>query len=158
MAEYILGVDPGWANCGVAVLKVEDGKFTLEESKVIVPKKLGYKNSVETIVSMRQPYVSVGMERFVSYRGITTSSSEDILMFIGALRLGITPDAILFRAVDWKNYVLHKLGLKVETGKLDKVFSFAVAEAICGVKPKTDHEADAIGIAFSAYNLHRSKR
>jgi len=154
---FILGVDPGWAKCGVAVLETDGKKFSLVKSLVLSPRDLWYKNTVEQIMSLSPPYESIGIERFVTYKGVASSASEDILMLIGALRLGLSPDAVVFRAIDWKTYVLHKLGLSSENGKLDKKFSFQACEAVVGVRPKTDHEADAICIAYSAYNLHRSK-
>lgn len=149
---YCLGVDPGWVKCGVAVLSTEDGeKFNLEKSLVLKPRDLGLRNVAAALDLAPDPYYSIGIERFVSYRGKFSSASEDILMLIGALRVQLKPDAHMFRAIDWKNYLLHKFNLKTNAGKLDKVFSFDAAAAICNKKPKTDHEADAICIAYCAY-------
>lgn len=61
----------------------------------------------------------------------------------------VTPST--FRAIDWKNYLLYHFDLTPENGKLDKTFSFLAAEKICGKRPRTDHEADAICIAYCAY-------
>lgn len=155
---YILGVDPGWAKCGVGVLETDGEKFELVVSKVLSPRDLWYKKTVEEISSLSPSFESVGIERFVTYKGTFSAASEDILMLIGALRLGLEPEPIVFRAIDWKGYLLRKLGLAAEGGKLDKKFSFQACEAICNTKPKTDHEADAICIAYTAYHLHRSKK
>jgi len=148
----LLGVDPGWASCGVAVLTTSDGTtFKKERTWVASPKKTGFKQVIQEILSYG-PFFSAGVERYVSYKGVTTSSSEDILMFIGAVKYALPLDPQMFRAIDWKSYIQQKLQVPSNEGKMDKVFSFAASSTILlGDKVKTDHEADAVGIAYTAF-------
>ena len=153
----VLGVDPGWAKCGFAILEEKDGKFTLIDSRVLSPKTLGligYSNHLKDLTYPYQEQIaSSGVERYVVYRGIKATHVEEITMVVGATAVSLPKPLFLLRAVEWKNYLLHKLKLSTNEGKLDKVFSFQAAEAIVGKAPKTDHEADAIAIAYVSYQL-----
>lgn len=146
-----VGIDPGFSNLGFA-LATDDG-FATEK---VVPRDLGIPETVDYLLS-RHEHPGGGilvLERYVAYGGVTNSDSENILMLIGAIHHGYASkgyDVRLMRAIDWK-IILCKHLVKTSTfsnpsPKLDKKFSFAAAEHICGKKPKTDHEADALCLA-----------
>lgn len=121
---------------------------SLKECLSLIPDKdrnlLVYKTNKEALI-----------ERYVAYQGKLTPESEEVLLFIGSLiselrKLGISVKVA--RAVDWKMYLVKQLfkkeGFKNPSEKLDKKFSDAAATHIIGVKPKTNHESDAICMSY----------
>lgn len=157
---YTIGIDPGVSNLGLSILD-EKNEIVLVER--LVPKNLGLINPcVDRIEEIISPFlketVSVGVEKYVVYgRGVPSTSMVDTTMLVGALsymfhRNGL--EAQLFKAIDWKKSICKHLfkeeGFKNPSDSFDKKYSLAVAEHICGKKLKTDHEADAVGIAYNA--------
>jgi hypothetical protein len=159
-----LGIDPGWASCGLS-LTCDDvclgylhyiprscvGKEGLDIYDA-VNKTVGFILShVESVDRLSGAY----MERYVAYAGITSSASEDILMFIGALKLMLQQNGVqvnMTRAVDWKQkvckYLVRTKGFRNPSDKFDKKFSIAAATALSGHTFKTDHEADAVCLSY----------
>lgn len=153
MSNY-LGVDPGVANIGVAIT-TESGELVescvldfkgLTEMHLIAAEIADKANSYE----VQKAYV----ERFVAYKGQHSSSSEDILMFIGALTYAMRWDCVtqLYRAIDWKpklcKHLVKTKGFDNPSSTFDKKYSRAAATCITGQKVKTDHEADAICLSY----------
>lgn len=151
----IISCDPGSVNAGVAYF-TDEGEFLY--SKHINPSEIGFSNTVNDILSHEEVSLSLFViERYVAYEGTHNKASEAILMLIGALvyraeQLGATVQQ--YRALDWKmelcKYLVRnkKFSNPSRQHKLDKEFSIAAAECIIGHKPKTDHEADAICLAY----------
>lgn len=164
-----IGIDPGWKSLGWGVTL--DGDYL--SSGHLIPEKLGsyseaaketaleifectQKLSSDVVVNMT---VDVAMERFVAYQGITTSASEDILMFMGGLTYCLEQEmdshrirVKLVRAIDWKpvicKYLVRSQKFSNPSSSFDKKFSLAAAEALSKMKIKSDHEADAICLAY----------
>lgn len=146
-----MGIDPGKVNLGWAVLK-EDGTCL---TGVVNPKTTGFLPTVESLalIATENEVDLFCIERYVGYEGVHNPASEFILMLIGALihRLNGESNIILPRATDWKTSLVKSLflqGFRNPSTKLDKKFSFAAAEFITGKKPETDHEADAVCLAY----------
>ena len=166
MTTYSLGIDPGWKNLGIALVKEEEGVVSLVKSAALNPSSLPGKNLPFHLIieflgekpAHRLDYLT--MERYVSYQNVMTAESENILMLIGSLKnyietwwLQDNSDTILTRAIDWKTELVKTLvktkGFNNPSTSLDKKFSIAAAHA-CLDQPgkfETDHEADAICLA-----------
>lgn len=151
-----LGIDPGPVNLGIACLN-EEGAYV--SSEFFCPRSHQPKEAIDKLVSYQDTskIVSVGIERFVPYNGVMTGIGEDILMLIGGLVYAFSQKGIpvtLARAIEWKPKVCKHLyktkGFKNPSSKFDKKYSIAAAKAIIGNQELsiTDHEADAICLAF----------
>jgi hypothetical protein len=159
----ILGIDPGWASCGIAVQ--EDGRFL--RSYHFAPRDYSVNGSVETPIRhlrqqlddshdveldcIREAYI----ERYVAYKGIHSDMSEAILMFIGALKYWLEQRDIkvhMTRAIDWKPKVCKHLvrtkGFNNPYPSFDKKYSILAATTLSGWEFKTDHEADAVCLSY----------
>lgn len=165
-----IGIDPGWKSLGWGVtlngVLMGSGHMVPEESgsiaKAIDALNLNTKSTMEKFPSevfeLGRFQVDFNIERFVAYQGITTSASEDILMFIGALVYSIEKPGLpaiqahMYRAIDWKpkicKYLIRTKGFSNPSSSFDKKFSLAAAEALSGSKIKSDHEADAVCLAY----------
>lgn len=160
---YSIGIDPGWKNLGIALVKEEAGKISLVQSAAINPSSFKVQlQALETFKAIKAiPEGEVNfltMERYVSYQNVMTAESENILMLIGALRqfagTWVTDsDILLLRAIEWKMELVKTLvknrGFDNPSTSLDKKFSIAAAHACLDIQGKfeTDHEADAICLA-----------
>lgn len=161
---FSVACDPGWKNCGVAVVKDEDDQISLVKAMTFDPSKCAHlfpQMIVQTLLSKlptAPTYATI--ERYVSYQGVNTAESENILMLIGGLReslqyelLGEVPEVLLVRAIDWKMDLVKLLvkhyGFDNPSSSLDKKFSIAAANHILNNEGKfeNDHEADAICLA-----------
>src|SRR5688572_2533055 len=95
-----IGIDPGWASCGVAVH--EDGKCIFKknfEPRAMLCEGDVLTGAIEKIwdeirlsiaLANRDDFLHIDnafVERFVAYEGIHSKASEEILMFIGAMVL-----------------------------------------------------------------------
>lgn len=147
-----LGIDPGTVNIGVAVT---DDEGNLLRSEVLNSKETGFNATVVQIALIRHDYElkTLGMERYVAYKGMHSGASEEILMIIGAIRYAYADYSVsLFRAIDWKptlcKYLVKHKGFSNPSTSFDKKYSRAAAQCITGQKVKTDHEADAICLSF----------
>ena len=166
--EYSVAVDPGWKNLGFAIVrrKVGDENISLVYSCVLNPAKLGgilpcltkVCKLIEEYIPHNASKVYSGLERYVAYQGVNTSESENILMMIGALVVGMhyfnkgTSNTNMVRAIEWKTSLVKALfkwrKFNNPSAKLDKKFSIAAAKCIIGdIKIETDHECDSICIA-----------
>jgi hypothetical protein len=165
--EYGIGIDPGWKNLGLAVVCREVGKedIQLVHSSTLNPAELGgILPTLKKICELVEPLlvgadrVCTGIERYVAYGDTVTHESENILMMIGALVVGMnyfnkaTDGTKMVRAIEWKTGLVKALfkwkKFNNPSTKLDKKFSVAAAESILeGVKVETNHESDAICIA-----------
>lgn len=164
-AKVIVGIDPGWKNLGIALLSVNtDSSLTFVSSKTYNPSS--YVNLNEFISALKKEFLldydvqTAHIERYVPYAGTFTSESENVNQIIGALSFYLI-DAYscpirLSRVIDWKKKLVKELykskGFSNPSTSLDKKFSMAAAKACvdlssCG--KITDHEADAICLAFS---------
>lgn len=148
-----LGIDPGTKNIGMAV--TDNGK--LIDSCVFSFEDVGGRHGAVTEVLNKVIEWSashVNIERFVPYSGQYSKAAEEIILFIGGVDYILHKDCNvrLYRAIEWKpmlcKYLVKKNGFSNPSKSFDKKFSMAAAQAICGVKPKTDHEADAICLSF----------
>lgn len=151
-----MGIDPGQRNLGFAIIGEDD---SILESGVMDVKKLGITNVVRELRSTANiaGVKSLGLERYVAYAGVHNAASEDILMVTGALLYGMENEGIsvhMARAIDWKPYVCKDLFRKRDFSnpsgakKFDKDFSMAAAECIIRNPIETDHEADAVCLAY----------
>lgn len=165
--EYSIAADPGWKHLGLAIVRREVGseKIELVHSSTLNPAELGgilptLKKICETIepLLVDADKVYSGIERYVAYGDTVTHESENILMMIGALVVGMnyfnkgTDGTRMVRAIEWKTGLVKALfkwkKFSNPSTKLDKKFSVAAAECILdGVKVDTNHESDAIAIA-----------
>lgn len=160
---YLLGIDPGWKNLGYAILKEEDGEFTLIKSGVENPslKDAEFPRCLHThvfvtlaehtpleLVQLSQ----VSIERYVPYNNTFSAEAENITMLIGGLREVFKP-VNLYRAIDWKTSLVKMLvkhtGFDNPSTSLDKKFSIAAAKHILNNKGeiKDDHQADSVCLA-----------
>lgn len=163
---FHIGVDPGWKNLGLSIVKedLETNDLTLVTTKVFdVSSFFTISKFVEELDSFITPLIlhadSVTIERYVAYEGISTSESENICMIIGALTYYFASkqywnkEPVLTRAIDWKitlvKTLYKKKGFDNPSDKLDKKFSIAAAKACLNelVEFKSDHEADATCLA-----------
>jgi hypothetical protein len=144
-----LGIDPGTKNIGIAV--TDNGKFI--QSEVIGFEDLGGRHgAIDQVILIAQAWnvYHVNIERFVPYSGTYSKASEEIILFIGGVDYALHMDCSvsLYRAIEWKpalcKFLVKKYGFSNPSKSFDKKFSMAAAEQICGIKPATDHEADAI--------------
>ena len=158
-----IGIDPGWSSCGWAIVDTASGQVLGSGS--YVPKESGsiyyavkaLRDSIkESLSEVEYPDIKqVFLERFVAYRGVQTSSSEEILMFIGALtyffELQVVP-LTLVRAIDWKpkinKWLVKTRGFSNPYDSFDKKFSLLAAKTLSGKESLNDHEADAVCLSF----------
>lgn len=169
-----IGLDPGWESFGFAVMK----NGTLLVTGNLVPSSysdlrdfcedLAYKLSLNLYGLDDTVYVT--MERFVAYKNILSSASENILMVIGAVALMFQQGDVspgLVRAIDWKPEVMKYLArtkdLTNPFTSFDKKFSAWAAAQLTGDTGtlKSTHEADAICLSFlpyiKEYNANRTR-
>lgn len=171
-----LGIDPGWASCGVAAS--QEGKIL--RSFHFVPRDHAKGGSLDEVLGwltteldevdgveldcIRGAYI----ERYVAYAGVTSAASEDILMFIGALKYWLENKGIpvtMVRAIDWKpkvaKYLVRKFGANNPNASFDKKFSIFAASTLSSKQFKTDHEADAVCLSYlgeiDEYNKEHKK-
>lgn len=158
-----IGIDPGDRNLAIGMIS----GARLVGTHHLNPRNFGFSGMLKHILSViddcDDEVSGVAIERFVAYKGVLTPSSETILMVIGGLHSvlsarGIPDDKILLmRAIDWKPMLCKKLfaeqGFRNPSTTFDKKFSLAAANAVCGSRPRTDHEADAICLAACAQIL-----
>ena len=165
---FYLGVDPGPVNTGWALLGPDSflacGVFDPRATgDVIMAAEELWMGIQSHLPDGKVAIVGAAMERYVSYKGVLTSNAEDTCLFIGSLTYLLRSRGInttLVRAISWKPRVCKKLhltnGYDNPSTKLDKKFSNSAACNILGVteykkRPfKTDHEADAICLAYFA--------
>jgi hypothetical protein len=182
------GVDPGWRNLGYAIIETPEfpssilepfpeWKLKVVETGTQDPSK---SPSAEIFVDylMRDWFFkpveaealdqTLTIERYVTYQGVHTHESENILMLIGAMRLCYYSTygniATLVRAIDWKTKMTQTLnrlyGFENAGTSMDKNLSVQLAKFLV-TNPeviKTDHEADAICLAAYPYVLRLSER
>jgi hypothetical protein len=142
------GIDPGLTNTGIAVMSGRELVFseTLKVRGLTI-------HEVKTYFEVLQNKYEIertGVERFASYRGVTSSDTENLLMFIGIL-ISYMPSPQLVRAIDWKVQLSHKLyveGFRNKAKSLDKTFSKDAAEFLLGKKLKSHHECDAVLLGY----------
>jgi len=166
-----IGIDPGWASCGVAVTSqdTEAEAPKLVRAFSFIPRELSNNDStyaaVNELCNKLDPYLDmcavqskVVIERYVAYKGIHSDMSEKILMFIGALHFFFECsdwNVELVRAIDWKPTVCKHLvrtkGFSNPAQSFDKKFSLAAAQALSAQDFKIDHEADAVCLSFLPY-------
>lgn len=154
-----VGVDPGSVNLGFAL--VHHSKIL--HSETINPSELSISETIKKVLAnlpkKSEPILVI--ERYVAYKGAHNSASEHILMLIGAFvyefeRRGFP--VLQFRAIDWKpaicKYLFINQGFRNPSTSFDKKFSVAAAEALSGVVLKSNHEADAVCLAYKGSILH----
>lgn len=150
--KLYLGMDPGWASFGLAKVN-EEGKLVSAEG--FIPRDFGLTEFVNSQFSGITKVESVVLERFVAYEGVHSNVNEPLLMLIGALQYRFENESVkvgLVRAIDWKpklcKWLVRNKGFKNPASNFDKKFSLAAAQALSGVKFKSDHEADAVCLAY----------
>lgn len=169
MTTYSVGIDPGWKNLGLAILREDENGLTLISTHTLNPSEMGghakaaliIRSLVLKAVSADQTdienlQVSLAIERYVSYNNVNTAESENILMLIGAILCAfddISSNPGMYRAIDWKTELVKLLvknrGFDNPSTSLDKKFSIAAAHACLDIPGKfnNDHEADAVCLA-----------
>lgn len=158
--KYKIGIDPGIVNFGLAILREDD---SLEVSYKLTPHKFSSLDEfIDSLNEILTPYLKdamcVGVEKYVIYgRGTPAKSAIDTIMLVGALSYYFHTkglDCQLYRAIDWKKksckHLFKTQGFKNPSTKFDKKFSMACSLQICKEEVETDHEADAVGIAFTS--------
>lgn len=172
---YSIGIDPGWASCGFAVM--QDSKVIFKGSYVPRDHKgtiLGFVEHLESELTKAGIDIysdhniqDVTIERYVAYKGIQSEASENILMLIGGLNFYFNQVAPvnMVRAIEWKpkicKYLVRTKGFNNPYTSFDKKFSILAAKTLSGLELDTDHEADAICLSYlgevDAYNLQKEK-
>ena len=158
--KVFIGVDPGSVNLGYAIISNEGKVLGVGGMN---PSLIGLTETVQKISSLVPdktiPILSI--ERYVAYKGVMNSASEEILMLIGALvyEFERREETVLqFRAIDWKPELCKRLykdkGFKNPSSKFDKKFSMAACKELTGMIPSNDHEADAICLAFHGKEMY----
>lgn len=167
--SYLLGIDPGWKNLGYAILKEENGEFSLVHSGVENPSETDAEfpsvlaAKTWSIIGSENDFTHKSVERYVPYNNTFTAETENITMIIGGLREVFRP-VNLYRAIDWKTQLVKLLakntGFDNPSTSLDKKFSIAAARHILNNKGdfNSDHEADAICLAAFPAILARYAR
>ena len=155
-----VGIDPGWSSCGWAITDMSSekvlgsGSFVPKDQKSILS-AIDFLRKALREANQKDEVKSVFIERFVAYRGVQTSSSEEILMFIGALVYffelnGVTVN--LIRAIDWKpkinKWLVKNRGFSNPQEGFNKKFSLLAAKTLSGNVSLNDHEADAVCLSF----------
>ena len=158
MAHTLVGIDPGWKNLGAAVVD-SDGEL---RTRVFNPSKYPtLSDVVEDVLSfclvpsLDHGDVQLTIERYVAYEGVHNADSEFILMTMGAIvaefqrrQYFVRP----LRAIEWKPALCKKLfkevGFRNPSQTFDKVYSIAAAKALAPQFKGTDHEADAVCLAY----------
>ena len=162
--DYFIGIDPGPTNIGWCCIN-QDRTFYLggvylpkdDESVYNICRKLIGNIIHETMTGIDDNFYAM-IERFVPYGGTFTNQSEKVCELIGALTFCLQHHSIPVikgRAIDWKPAICRKLflseGFTNPEKSFNKKYSIAVAEHISGKTVfKTNHEADACGLAFYA--------
>ena len=163
-----IGIDPGWASTGIAKYDSEAKSWVFGN---FVPRDEGITSFIFSQFNgiTKEQASQVVIERFVAYKGIHSDASENILMLIGAILFRFEKDEVpvnMFRAVEWKpalcKWLVKNKGFQNPSSSFDKKFSIAAAKCIVGdeegIGKITDHEADAICLAFLGYlNSARTK-
>jgi Holliday junction resolvasome RuvABC endonuclease subunit len=151
-SQYFLGVDPGSRNTGVALV---NSKGELIQTFHFDPQETGFVKSVDEILAIAIPGSVLTIERYVAYAGTHNAASEQILMLIGAISYAFEKEygvVHLVRAIDWKVALCKTLyktqGFKNPSSSFDKKYSMAAATTLSGQIFKTDHEADAVCLAY----------
>ncbi len=147
-AHFLVGIDPGPVNTGLALLDTDLNLVHSETLDFSGLTPLQVLRRVRDIIPGEIHRLTV--ERFVSYRGHLTDSAERTCILVGALST-LVETPVLVRAIDWKNKVAQQMylrGYRNPSQSKDKVFSLSAAEYLTGKKFKTDHEADATLLAF----------
>lgn len=148
-----LGIDPGWESTGIAL--VEDGELLKKE--FFVPSSLGLAGSIDHVAKFAGGEVdTVVCERYVPYQNVFSSSAERILHMIGALQLlserELKAKFWCPRAIDWKplvcKYLVKTQGFDNPFPKFDKKYSILAAKLLSSHEFETDHEADAVCLAY----------
>ena len=142
------GIDPGLTNTGIAVTSGRELVFseTLRVRGLTVYEARTYFEALQSKYGIEK----TGIERFASYRGVASSDTENLLMFIGVL-ISCMPSPQLVRAIDWKVQLSHRLyaeGFRNKAKSLDKTFSKDAAEFLLGKKLKSHHECDAVLLGY----------
>lgn len=154
----LIGIDPGWKNLGLAVVD-DNGDL---RTKVMAPFKYAtLSDVVEDIISFVALPTSgsydahLTIERYVAYAGVHNADSEYILMTMGAIVAEFQRREIQVaqvRAIEWKPFLCKRLfkeiGFRNPSKTFDKVYSLAAANALASQFKGTDHEADAICLAY----------
>lgn len=140
-----VGIDPGWVNCGVAVVS-EEPNFRIKKlaSLVINPSK-GDLELVKDLPKTLEELAGfdksthhieyIVAERYVPYNNLFGTETENITMVIGMLRQMFYTEygvkAGLVRAIEWKVKLAQVMskhaGFNNPSIGLDKKFSCAIA-------------------------------
>lgn len=158
-----VGIDPGWKNLGLAVI-TDSGELT---TKVFNPSASRTLYEAVGEVFSHIPYQGstyLCIERYVAYNGVHNADSEFILMMIGALTYqaeSLGWKVIPVRAIDWKPRLCKTMfkqeGFRNPSRSFDKVYSLAMAKFLFPEFRGTDHEADAVCLAYSSgYHTHKT--
>lgn len=165
-----IGIDPGTVNLGIAAVGMQFGEVSLRTSVLnLKESKLSRINFVASILDLMHTWQDdttmegvfehiecVTIERYVPYAGTFSTDSEHIVLLIGALEYAFNREygcsVNIVRAIDWKPKLCKALYKKMKfnnpSTKFDKKFSHAAATCITAQKFKTDHEADAVCLAY----------
>lgn len=173
---FSIGIDPGWKNLGLAIVKEIPGSH-LVEPLLLTALNPSESKSPELFVltDILRKYIQVTgdslfehlcfatIERYVAYANVQSSETENITSLIGTLGMGLfwktqhslSFQKVLLRAIDWKVPLVQMLakntGFTNPSLNLDKKFSLAAAKALLPTinqkDLKNDHEADALCLA-----------
>jgi len=161
-----IGIDPGTVNLGLAL--VEDSGLIIHTQVLNMKDSNNMLQFIDMLIDLCRDHIPVDssnrrehinrvvIERFVPYAGTFSSDSERIVMLIGGLQYAFHEthgsEVLLLRAIEWKPKLCKDLYKKKKfnnpSTKFDKKFSHAAATCITGQKFKTDHEADAVCLAY----------
>lgn len=153
---YSLGIDPAYRTCAFVLLD-EDGEVIKSVVMDTASMELGELPARLEDWLGEVDIKGACVERFVAFKDLNVSHSEQILMVIGQLQYWLYKEEIPFtmwRSYDWKSrlskHLFKDYDFRNPSDRMDKVFSVAAAECCTGVKFETDHEADAGCLAYLA--------
>jgi len=174
MREIYVGIDPGLTNLGLSVVedcspgegRIRDRFKNLHSEVFSVASYPSMERACDDVLlkvfsampgsSSEARVFGITIERYVPYDGKMTQVAEEINILIGMLRMAFHKyfegkvEVGMVRAFDWKvalSQLLAKEGIPNPSTSLDKKFSYDAATSLCGVRPPTTHEADALCIA-----------
>lgn len=170
---YHLGIDPGVKNLAIALIE-GSGRLVKGKSFDMMPDGVDILGAIPNLYSSlrevwdEQKITSVGIERFVPYKGVHSASTENILLLTGVLigicqtrlNIGPPPEIKLLRAIEWKSrlckHLVRTRQFDNPSSTFDKVYSKAAAQVITNETFKNDHVADATCIAYWASQSTRN--
>lgn len=152
--KYILGIDPGLANTGWAIIQENDSKLEFIESGTIITK-------ANEEISSRIKKIGESINDVLQRFNIDETSLEEVFVNknnMSSLKLGHARGAIILSVANnnipiTEYSATHIKKAIVGTGRCSKdQINMMVRVLVPKASPKNEHEADAIAIAVTHAN------